>query len=440
MKDSYSFHSSEDSLKETYGVMDRAYRNIFNRCGLKFRAVDADSGAIGGSGSQEFMVLAEAGEDDVLYTEDGKYAANVEKAISLPIDLVPSTFTECKKFLTPNTETIAKLAEVLKCSATQILKNVLYEVTYDSGITVLVLVNIRGDQEVNEVKLQNELVKLAGNYNGKAVLALKVPDPESQKVWSSKSLLLGYIPPNLDDSYISKNPKVASQFLRLVDQTAVELKNFVTGADEVDYHVVGANWGKEFQLPKLIVDVRKAKEGDRAVHDPNQTLQTARGIEVGHIFQLGTKYSKAMGATFTNENGEEVPLIMGCYGLGVSRLAQAAVEQSHDKDGIIWNVAIAPYHVIICVPNVKDATQMSVAEKLLIDLNQAGIETILDDRDERAGMKFKDADLVGIPYRIVTGRSIAEGKVELVNRATKEATNIAIAQVVEALTAIIFPV
>jgi prolyl-tRNA synthetase len=440
MKDSYSFHSSEDSLKETYGVMDRAYRNIFNRCGLKFRGVDADSGAIGGSGSQEFMVLAEAGEDDVLYTEDGKYAANVEKAISLPIDLVPSTFTECKKFLTPNTETIAKLAEVLKCSATQILKNVLYEVTYDSGITVLVLVNIRGDQEVNEVKLQNELVKLAGNYNGKAVLALKVPDPESQKVWSSKSLPLGYIPPNLDDSYISKNPKVASQFLRLVDQTAVELKNFVTGADEVDYHVVGANWGKEFQLPKLIVDVRKAKEGDRAVHDPNQTLQTARGIEVGHIFQLGTKYSKAMGATFTNENGEEVPLIMGCYGLGVSRLAQAAVEQSHDKDGIIWNVAIAPYHVIICVPNVKDATQMSVAEKLLIDLNQAGIETILDDRDERAGMKFKDADLVGIPYRIVTGRSIAEGKVELVNRATKEATNIAIAQVVEALTAIIFPV
>jgi prolyl-tRNA synthetase len=176
------------------------------------------------------------------------------------------------------------------------------------------------------------------------------------------------------------------------------------------------------------------------VHDPSQTLQTARGIEVGHIFQLGTKYSKAMGATFTNENGEEVPLIMGCYGLGVSRLAQAAVEQSHDKDGIIWNVAIAPYHVIICVPNVKDAMQMEVAEKLLIDLNEAGIETILDDRDERAGMKFKDADLVGIPYRIVTGRSIAEGKVEVVNRATKEATNIEIAQVVEALTAIIFPV
>jgi prolyl-tRNA synthetase len=439
MKDSYSFHSSEASLKETYSVMDQAYCNIFNRCGLKFRAVDADSGAIGGSGSQEFMVLADAGEDDVLYTDDGKYAANVEKAISLASDLVPSAFTEYQKLLTPNTETIAKLAEVLKCSATQILKNVLYEVTYDSGITVLVLVSIRGDQEVNEVKLQNELVKVAENYQGKAVLALKVPDPESQKAWSSQPLPLGYIPPNLDDAYIAKNPRVNSKFLRLVDQTAVDLKNFVTGADVANYHVVGANWEKEFPLPKLVVDVRKAKAGDRSVHDPTQTLQTARGIEVGHIFQLGTKYSKAMGATYTNENGEEVPLIMGCYGLGVSRLAQAAVEQSYDKDGIIWNVAIAPYHVIICVPNVKDSAQMEVAERLLTELNQAGIETILDDRDERAGVKFKDADLVGIPFRIVTGRSLAEGKVEVVNRATKEANNIAIEQVVDSLLAEIFP-
>jgi prolyl-tRNA synthetase len=439
MKDSYSFHSSEASLKETYSVMDQAYCNIFNRCGLKFRAVDADSGAIGGSGSQEFMVLADAGEDDVLYTDDGKYAANVEKAISLASDLVPSAFTEYQKLLTPNTETIAKLAEVLKCSATQILKNVLYEVTYDSGITVLVLVSIRGDQEVNEVKLQNELVKVAENYQGKAVLALKVPDPESQKAWSSQPLPLGYIPPNLDDAYIAKNPRVNSKFLRLVDQTAVDLKNFVTGADVANYHVVGANWEKEFPLPKLVVDVRKAKAGDRSVHDPTQTLQTARGIEVGHIFQLGTKYSKAMGATYTTENGEEVPLIMGCYGLGVSRLAQAAVEQSYDKDGIIWNVAIAPYHVIICVPNVKDSAQMAVAERLLTELNQAGIETILDDRDERAGVKFKDADLVGIPFRIVTGRSLAEGKVEVVNRATKEANNIAIEQVVDSLLAEIFP-
>jgi prolyl-tRNA synthetase len=440
MKDAYSFHSSETSLKETYAIMDRTYRNIFNRCGLKFRAVDADSGAIGGSGSQEFMVLAEAGEDDVLYTEDGKYAANVEKAISLPADLVPSTYLQYEKVVTPNTNTIALLSEFLECSPTQIVKNILYEVIYDSGITVLVLVSIRGDRDVNEVKLQNELVKLAQNYEAKSVLSLKVPDVDSQKIWSSQPLPLGYISPNLADSYISKNAKVAAQFLRLVDRTAADLKNFVTGADEANCHGVGANWGAEFPLPKLIVDVRKAKAGDRSVHDPNQTLQTARGIEVGHIFQLGIKYSQAMGATFTNENGEEVPLIMGCYGLGVSRLAQAAVEQSHDKDGMIWNVAIAPYHVIICVPNVKDTEQMRVAERLLIDLNQAGIETILDDRDERAGLKFKDADLVGIPYRIVTGRSIAEGKVEVVNRATKEVSNIEIEQVAEHLSAIILSI
>ncbi len=450
MKDSYSFHSSEISLKETYALMDQTYRQIFNRCGLEFRAVDADSGAIGGSGSQEFMVLAEAGEDDILYTEDGKYAANVEKAISLPADLVPSTFSECQKVATPNTDTIALLSKALECSATQVLKNVLYEVIYDSGITVLVLVSIRGDQEINEVKLQNELVKLAANYQAKTILALKVPDLDSQKAWSSEPLPLGYISPNLSDAFIRKNLDkkldqnsgqslfFAPQFLRLADQTAFELKNFVTGADEANYHLVGANWGKEFSLPKLIVDIRKAKAGDRAIHSSSQTLQTARGIEVGHIFQLGTKYSQAMNATFTNENGEEVPLIMGCYGLGVSRLAQAAVEQSFDKDGIVWNVAIAPYHAIICVPNIKDTAQMQVAERLFIELNEAGIETILDDRDERAGLKFKDADLVGIPFRLVTGRSIAEGKVEVVNRATKEVVNIEIDKAVETLSALIF--
>jgi len=439
MKDGYSFHSSEESLKETYGIMDKTYSRIFQRCGLKFRAVEADSGAIGGSGSQEFMILADAGEDEILFTENGKYAANVEKAISIPSDFVPSKYTEYEKIVTPNTETIAKLAEFLKCSPTQIVKNVLYEVIYDSGITVLVLASIRGDRDVNEVKLQNELVKLAQNYQAKSILSLKVPDLDSQKTWSSQPLPLGYISPDLADSYINKIPKVATQFLRLVDRTAADLKNFVTGADEANCHGVGANWGVEFPMPKLIVDVNKAKVGDRSVHDPNQTLQTARGIEVGHIFQLGIKYSQAMNATFTNENGEEIPLIMGCYGLGVSRLAQAAVEQSHDKDGIIWNVAIAHYHVIICVPNVKDIEQMHVAERLLTELNQAGIETILDDRDERAGLKFKDADLVGIPYRIVTGRSITEGKVELVNRATKEVSNIAIDGVVESLLDIIFP-
>jgi prolyl-tRNA synthetase len=428
MKDAYSFHANEESLKETYQAMHQAYCNILNRCGLAFRAVDADSGAIGGSGSQEFMVLAAAGEDDVLYTEDGQYAANVEKAVSVAAAAVPSPFTKLEQVATPGTDTIDKLTTLLKCSATVIVKNVLYQALYDNGTTVLVLVSIRGDQAVNEVKLSNELTKRAGDYAAKAIIALTVPDGEAIGKWATQPLPLGYISPQLSDDYIQAGA-AAPQFLRLVDRTATELKNFVTGADVAGQHTVGANWDTDIPLP-AVVDVRTAVVGDAAVHDASQTLQTARGIEVGHIFQLGTKYSQAMGAMFTNEQGEEQPLVMGCYGVGVSRMAQAAVEQSYDKDGIIWPVAIAPYQVIICVPNISDANQMAVAEKLYQDLNAAGIETILDDRDERAGVKFKDADLIGIPYRIVTGRSLQNGQLEVVDRATKQSQEIAVDEIV----------
>jgi prolyl-tRNA synthetase len=460
MKDGYSFHTDEESLKKTYQDMYLAYSNMMRRSGLKFRPVEADSGAIGGSGSTEFMILAEAGEDEVLYTEDGQYSANVEKAVSLPPDAEPSPFTTYEKRDTPNTPTIDSLCEFLKCSPTQIVKNVLYQAIYDNGMTVLVLVSIRGDQDINEVKLNNELVKLAEQYNAKTLLSLTVPDATAQQKWASKPLPLGYIAPDITDDYINSTPPnpplvrggteaspqsgtsplnkggqggVIPQFLRLVDKTAVELKNFVTGSNESGYHVVGANWGEQFQLPKSVVDVRKAKIGDRAIHNPSQTLQSARGIEAGHIFQLGTEYSKPMGATYTSESGEEIPLYMGCYGVGVSRLAQAAVEQSYDKDGIIWPVAIAPYHAIITVPNVGDAAQMEAAEKLYTELNAAGIETLLDDRDERAGVKFKDADLIGIPYRIVTGRSLKDGKLEVVERATKKSQEIPLDQVVSTL-------
>jgi prolyl-tRNA synthetase len=409
--------------------MDRAYRNILRRSGLAYRAVEADSGAIGGSASQEFMVLADAGEDEVLYTEDGKYAANVEKAVSRSPEVEPSVFKKHEKRETPRTETIEKLTQFLKCSATIVVKNVLYEALYDNETMVLVLVHIRGDQDVNEVKLQNELVRLAPRYQAKTLLTLRVPDESAQKKWAAKPLPLGYIAPNLPDDYISSTKNVTSKLLRLADRTVVELKNFVTGANETGSHVVGANWGKEFQLPEIVVDVRKARPGDRAIHDSSQTLQSARGIEVGHIFQLGTEYSQAMGATFTNEQGEEMPLIMGCYGIGISRLAQAAVEQSYDKDGIIWPVAIAPYHAIIVIPNIKDAQQVEVAERLYRELNQAGIETLLDDREGSPGIKFKDADLIGIPYRIVTGRSLKEGKVEAIERASKQSQEIEIEKV-----------
>jgi prolyl-tRNA synthetase len=427
MKDAYSFHANEASLKETYQNMAVAYANMLRRCGLKFRAVDADSGAIGGSGSQEFMVLADAGEDDVLYTADGQYAANVEKAVSVPADAVVSGFTSRAEVETPGSDSIDKLTALLKCPVSAIVKNVLYQATYDNGTTVIVLISIRGDQKVNEVKLTNELSRRAADYEAKTIIGLVVPDGEALSKWVAQPLPMGYISPGIGDEYI-KVGTVSPKILRLVDHTAVSLTNFVTGADRANYHITGANWQTDYPLPAQ-VDVRTALVGDRAVHDSSQILETARGIEVGHIFQLGTKYSEAMGATFTTEQGTEQPLVMGCYGVGVSRLAQAAVEQSYDKDGIIWPVAIAPYQVIICVPNVTDAAQMAAAEQLYQELNAAGIETILDDRDERAGVKFKDADLIGIPYRIVTGRSLQNGQVEVVTRATKQSAEIAVQEV-----------
>ncbi len=433
MKDGYSFHADEESLKKTYQDMDNAYSNMLRRCGLAFRAVQADSGAIGGSGSQEFMVLAEAGEDEVLYTEDGQYAANVEKAVSLPIDPEPSPFSTYEKRDTPGTETIEQLCKFLKCSPTQVVKNVLYQTVYDNNLTVLVLVSIRGDCEVNEVKLQNELTKLASQYGAKTIITLTVPSPEAQEKWAAKPLPLGYIAPDIGDEYIAANKQLHPKFLRLVDKTVVDLKNFVTGANESGYHVVGANWSEQVKVPNVVVDIRKSRPGDRAIHNPQQTLQSARGIEVGHIFQLGTKYSQAMSATYTNEQGEEKPLYMGCYGVGVSRLAQAAVEQSYDQDGIIWPVGIAPYHAIVTIPNINDAQQVEIAEKLYTDLNQAGIETLLDDRNERAGVKFKDADLIGIPVRIVTGRAIANGKVEVIYRKERKPQEIPITEVVSTL-------
>lgn len=433
MKDGYSFHADEESLKKTYQDMHQAYSNMLRRSGLAFRAVEADSGAIGGAGSQEFMVLAEAGEDEVLYTEDGQYAANVEKAVSLPTEAEPSPFTTYEKRETPGTETIEKVCQFLQCSPTQLVKNVLYQAVYDNGMTALVLVSIRGDQAINEVKLQNELTKRRDQYGAKTVLALSVLNAEEGQKCFASPLPLGYIAPDIEDDYIRSNKQLHPKFLRLVDKTSVELKNFVTGASESGYHVVGANWGEQLSLPEWVVDVRKARPGDRALHDPAQTLQSARGIEIGHIFQLGTKYSQAMAATYTNEQGEEVPLVMGCYGVGVSRLAQAAVEQSYDKDGIIWPVAIAPYQVIITIPNITDAQQVQAAEQLYTQLNSFGIETLLDDRDERAGVKFKDADLIGIPYRIVTGRSLQAGRVEVVERATRKSQEIALEEVASML-------
>lgn len=434
MKDAYSFHANEESLRQTYQDMYRAYSRILRRCGLEFRVVDADAGAIGGpsAASQEFMVLASAGEDEILYTPDGSYAANVEKAVSIPPPAAESPYTAFQVLDTPGTETIEKLAAFLKISSTLIVKNVLYQALYDNGLRVAVLLSIRGDQEVNEVKLANHLSRLAERYQASKLLKLALADAEIQNSWQGDPIPVGYIAPDLPDSCLGRQKNLAPQILRLADQTAALLQNFVTGGNQVGQHVVGANWGEQYPLPE-VVDVRKAQAGDRSVLNPDQILETARGIEIGHIFQLGLKFSLPMRATFTDEQGSEQPLWMGCYGIGVSRLAQAAVEQSHDANGIIWPVAIAPYHVVVVVPNISDAEQMSVAEKLVQDLAAAGIETLWDDRDERAGVKFKDADLIGIPYRLTTGRSLKQGKVELTERASGQATEIPIEEVVTTL-------
>jgi prolyl-tRNA synthetase len=427
MKDGYSFHTDDASLKQTYDVMDRTYRRIFERCGVEFCAVEADSGAIGGSGSQEFMVLAAAGEDNVLFTSDGRYAANSEKAVSLPPEAVPSRFTTAEKLSTPNTETIEKTCIALNISPSQDVKQVLYEAHSDTGLLILVLVSIRADQSVNEVKLLNELQRHCARFDCKTILRLNVADATGS--WAAQSLPVGYIAPDLPDSYIKPSSNIYPQFFRLGDRTITELKNFVTGTNELETNWVGVNWGVDFQLPSHIADLRMAQTGDRAIHDPEQRLESARGIEVGHIFQLGTKYSKAMNATFTNEKGEELPLVMGCYGLGISRLAQAAVEQAHDQDGIIWHPAIAPYSAIIIIPNVTDNRQKETAVQIYQQLQHQGIDALLDDRDERTGVKFKDADLVGIPYRVVTGRSISEGFVEVIQRSTKSSTLVPITEI-----------
>jgi prolyl-tRNA synthetase len=431
MKDAYSFDADEAGMRASYEKMYRAYCRIFERCGLEYRPVQADSGAIGGSGSQEFMILAQAGEDEVLYTLDGQYAANVEKAVSLAPEAIPSPFTQPERKLTPNTPTIATLCDALNCSPTQTVKNLLYQALFDTGSMVLVLVSIRGDQEVNEVKLANEINRLAPQFAAQQLLKLTIANQENQKQWAQRDLPWGYIAPNLPDDYLKKDPHIYPQFVRLYDQTVVDLRDFVTGANEVDYHWVGANWGQEFPPITTVVDVRKARAGDRAVHDPQQILHSARGIEVGHIFQLGTKYSQKMGATFTNEQGQEVPLVMGCYGLGVSRLAQAAIEQSHDEYGIIWPPAIAPYLVIISIPNMQEPQQVAVAETLYQELQKAGIDVLLDDRPERAGVKFKDADLLGIPYRIVPGRALAQNKVEIITRKGRISQEISVSEVVD---------
>ncbi len=416
MKDAYSFHADEACLRRTYGEMDGAYRRIFERCGLKAVAVEADSGAIGGSASQEFMVTAEAGEDLILASPDGRYAANQERAVSLPAEPVLLQAAEALPLATPGQTSIEELCAVHGFHPSQTLKVLLLLARFSAAPPRAVLVCLRGDQQLNDVKLANAVT--ARNPEAGALLEIGPLDAEHLAAdqpggEGPGAVPFGYLGPHLEDPLLRSGSPLP--LLRLADDSAAELGAFVCGANRPGEHLVGARWGRLCPLPE-VVDLRAAQPGERCRHDPSQRLEAARGIEVGHIFQLGRRYSEALEARFTSEAGSDEPLWMGCYGIGVSRLAQAAVEQHHDADGIRWPVAIAPYTVIIVIASSQDPVQVALAERLYEQLGRSGIDVLLDDRPERAGVKFKDADLIGIPWRLVVGRAAGEGRVELVDR------------------------
>ena len=436
MKDAYSFHADEECLRQSYAEMDRAYRRIFARCGLRTVAVEADSGAIGGSASQEFMVTAEAGEDLILASGDGRYAANQERAISLAAEAValPQGIRAAglgEALATPGQSSIDGLGKAHGFDSSQILKVLLLLARFENGHQQPLLVSLRGDQQLNDVKLANAVSARCSAGHG-ALLEIAPLSAEASSKEGLGPIPFGYLGPQLEDGLLDGARTWARTFLRLADSSATGLEAFVCGANRIDTHLVGAAWGSLCPAPEGL-DLRAAQPGDRCQHDPSQRLEASRGIEVGHIFQLGRKYSEALGARFTNGSGAEEALWMGCYGIGVSRLAQAAVEQLHDGKGICWPPSIAPFEVIVVVANGAEASQRELGELLYSQLQASGVEVLLDDRDERAGVKFKDADLIGIPWRVVVGRAAAAGLVELVERCSGHQQELAATALLETL-------
>lgn len=410
MKDLYSFSASQACLDECYEKMYDAYSRIFARCGLQYRAVEADSGAIGGNSSHEFMVIADSGEDEVLYCTSCDYAANEERAethyAGQKQEAEPQ---EIIKKSTPGIKTIDDLANFLSVSPKLLIKTLFYQVTYDDK-EELVAVLIRGDRTANEVKIKNLLNSL------EAELA------DQEKVADELNLPVGFI-----------GPIGLPQDIRvLADREVMDLTDAVAGANEPDHHLLHVSPGRDFK-PDFIADLKLAAAGDLCPRC-QAPLAATRGIEVGHVFKLGTKYSKALGANFLDENGKSQPMIMGCYGIGVGRTVAAAIEQNHDANGIIWPMPLAPYHVIIIPVSIKDDQQRELAETLYADCLAAGVEVLFDDRKERPGVKFKDADLIGIPLKVVIGpKAIEEKTVEIKCRKTGEEIKVPFA---EALTAL----
>jgi prolyl-tRNA synthetase len=388
MKDAYSFDRDEAGARVSYQKMYDAYSRIFTRCGLTFRPVEADTGLIGGSSSHEFMVLADTGEETIVYAEGGTYAANVERAEVLPpAGASPEAARPLRKVPTPGVRSVEEVTASLKIAPQQLVKTLLYQTP--GG---LVAVLVRGDHEVNEVKVK----KLLG------VTALELADPA--KAAAATGAPVGFAGP-------------VGLTLRIVADHAVKaLRNVVVGANEADTHYVDANWNRDFTVEQF-ADLRNARAGDPSPKGDG-TLRVARGIEVGHVFMLGTKYSKAMNAMFLDPEGKECLAVMGCYGIGVSRVAAAAIEQHHDAKGILWPAPIAPFHVHL-LPLSQSAAVTETTRALYDTLSGAGIEVLWDDRDERAGVKFNDADLIGAPWQVVIGeKGLAQGTVELKERRT----------------------
>lgn len=382
MKDAYSFHLDHESLQQTYDVMYQTYSNIFTRLGLKFRAVLADTGNIGGNNSHEFHVLASSGEDVIAYSDVSGYAANLEKAEALAPaqNTAAAPLLELTTIDTPQQRTIAEVCNFLNVKPEQTVKTLIVK----GSETSLVALVIRGDHELNEIKL-NKLTQIAQ--------PLKFAD----------------------DNEVEKNLNVAVGFLGpiglsipvIIDRDAAVLTNFVCGANQADKHYINANWQRDAAFT-TVVDMRKVVEGDTSP-DGKGKLQFTRGVEVGHIFQLGTKYSEAMHATVLNAEGKATTMMMGCYGIGVSRIVAAAIEQNHDDRGIIWPTPIAPFHIALIPISMHQSYRVrEVAEKLYKDLQQAGFSVLFDDRKERAGVLFSNMDLIGIPHRLV----ISEGNLD----------------------------
>lgn len=395
MKDAYSFHLNAESLNDTYQVMHRTYCSIFDRLGLDYRPVQADSGAIGGSASHEFHVLASSGEDDIVFSTESSYAANIEKAEAVaPAGERPTPGEAMAEVATPGQRTIAAISEFLELDVKRTVKTLLVKGEADEdGNAGLVALILRGDHSLNEIKAEN----LAG-------IAEPLTMATDEEILAAVGCQPGSIGP------VNLNVPV------IVDRSAAQLADFVCGANKDDYHLTGVNWERDVPLAR-VEDIRNVVEGDPSP-DGKGTLEIRRGIEVGHIFKLGNKYSQAMNATVLDENGKTAVMEMGCYGIGVSRIVAASIEQNHDDKGIIWPDAIAPFEIAIVTLNGhKSPTVAEAGEKLYEQLRQAGYDVLLDDRNERPGVKFADMELIGIPHRfVVSDRGLTAGTLEYKGR------------------------